>query len=770
MKSIHYLLLWAALLVSGAVCAQDIRLSGKVMDVTRKEPAAFANIVLQTTDSVFVAGTAADARGDFRLDKLSPGDYRLLVSAIGYRTHAVNLQGLSRSVSLGEIALEEETQQLNEVTVSAANVVNSADRKLVFPSKQQVQASTNGVDLLRNLMLPRLRINPMNEEVSLSDGSTVQLCINGRKTDRTEIKSLQPADIIRVEYLEDPGLRYGDAGAVVNYVVRRHETGGSGNLDVSQSPHVWWGNQNASFKLNHKKSEFSVRYYGYQHVFGNTWRTRQEHFLMEDGTTLTRTEEGIPTKSEEYASGVSAVYNLQETDDYMFNASLSWSDYNTPKRNFHSRLHTLGSSEASTLRMDDSRKRFSRPSLDLYFQKTLKNKQFMALNVVGTYMNTDNGQTYREWMGDELLADYFSEVDGKKYSLIGEGIYEKQFKTGSLSAGVRHTQAYSDNLYTGTLQYGTQMKQADTYAYMQYKGKAGRLGYSAGMGMTRSWLHQVGQEDYETYKVNPRFSLSYTFSNAFYMRLNANMNSNQPSLGQLSAVDQLVDSLQINRGNPSLKPYDSYYAGLSMGYSKGKVNLNLKSGYWDMDHVIMEETYREQGKFVHSYANQDRYQAWETELTARVGMLWNVLQLSATTGLNRYWSDGRNYYHTYSNWYYEGEVNVMYKRWMGYFMIQSNRNRFMGESQTSGENLHLLMLRYRLGKANVGLAVINPFSDNYKREEDNRNRYASYRGAMHIKESARMFFATFSWNFQFGRKYQSEGKRLSNSDTDAGVI
>ncbi len=107
---------------------------------------------------------------------------------------------------------------------------------------------------------------------------------------------------------------------------------------------------------------------------------------------------------------------------------------------------------------------------------------------------------------------------------------------------------------------------------------------------------------------------------------------------------------------------------------------------------------------------------------------------------------------------------------MGYFMIQSNRNSFFGESLSSGENLHVLMLQYRLGKVNLGAGIINPFSDNYKREQENRNRYAGSKGAWHVKESAHMAFLTFAYNFSFGRQYQSKNKKINNSDTDAGVL
>ena len=60
-------------------------------------------------------------------------------------------------------------------------------------------------------MLPRLNINPIDNSVGTTDGGSVQLCINGRKVSKEEIMALQPSDISKVEMLEDPGLRYGNA-------------------------------------------------------------------------------------------------------------------------------------------------------------------------------------------------------------------------------------------------------------------------------------------------------------------------------------------------------------------------------------------------------------------------------------------------------------------------------------------------------------------------------------------------------------------------------
>ena len=75
-----------------------------------------------------------------------------------------------------------------------------------------------------------------------------------------------------------------------------------------------------------------------------------------------------------------------------------------------------------------------------------------------------------------------------------------------------------------------------------------------------------------------------------------------PSLSQLSAVEQLTDSLQSERGNPNLKPYSYYRSTFRLNYSKGKWDIGLRNQYNYRDKAIMPHIYREDDRFVHSYA------------------------------------------------------------------------------------------------------------------------------------------------------------------------
>lgn len=115
--------------------AQNLGIKGLVKDGRNKEPLEFANVVLQTLDSVFITGTTTDGKGHFALDKVKAGDYLLAISSLGYETQYVALKGFNKSITLNDIPMEDAAVSLDGVTVSASNTSSRSDRKLVFPSE-----------------------------------------------------------------------------------------------------------------------------------------------------------------------------------------------------------------------------------------------------------------------------------------------------------------------------------------------------------------------------------------------------------------------------------------------------------------------------------------------------------------------------------------------------------------------------------------------------------------------------------------------------------
>ena len=109
--------------------------------------------------------------------------------------------------------------ELKEVVVNATPIISKADRKLLIPNAEQIKGAVNGVDLLRKLNVPSLIVSPIDQSIKLASSGKVDLRINGRAVSDNEIQRIDPATVMRVEYHDNPSLRYGDAEVVIDFIV-----------------------------------------------------------------------------------------------------------------------------------------------------------------------------------------------------------------------------------------------------------------------------------------------------------------------------------------------------------------------------------------------------------------------------------------------------------------------------------------------------------------------------------------------------------------------
>lgn len=69
--------------------AQTVQVKGKV--VSENEAVEFANVVLQTKDSIFIAGGVTDSKGRFMMENIQTGSYLLCISGMGYTSRIISL-------------------------------------------------------------------------------------------------------------------------------------------------------------------------------------------------------------------------------------------------------------------------------------------------------------------------------------------------------------------------------------------------------------------------------------------------------------------------------------------------------------------------------------------------------------------------------------------------------------------------------------------------------------------------------------------------------
>lgn len=117
-------------------------------------------------------------------------------------------------------------KQLQEVVISAPKVIRKADMDVYYPSRSSVDNSKNGLQLLNNLMIPSLSVTESLGSIKAA-GQSVQVRINGRESSIDQVRSLLPETVKRVEWIENPGLRYNGANYVLNFIVTNPAVGGS---------------------------------------------------------------------------------------------------------------------------------------------------------------------------------------------------------------------------------------------------------------------------------------------------------------------------------------------------------------------------------------------------------------------------------------------------------------------------------------------------------------------------------------------------------------
>lgn len=766
---LRFLILVMTFLTIHHAIAQQAKISGKIIDKTDSSPIGFANISLLKADSTYIKGANSDIEGNFSINGIHPDNYLVSVSYLGYETAYKSVSKAETEAELGTIYMEPSSVLLNEALVTAQSVINKTDRKLITPSKAQIEASTSGLDLLQKLQLPRINIDYINNKITAAGNGTVQLRINGVEVTSAEIVALRPEDIIRVEFHDDPGIRYGNAAAVLDYITRRKDSGGNINGNATHGlKDIGFVEDYLSAKFNHKKSEFAVNSnWRYRRI---DWtRTNDETFRFPD-KDLHRIEQGLPTQFKENQMNTAVNYSLMDKDNYFLNATFRYNFWDMPNA-YSDRKSTLETSynPIPLTITDHSTEKYNTPVLDLYFQKNLKDEQLLIFNVVGTYISSTSNRFYSEFRENDPVTDITSHIKGDKYSLIAEGIYERKLGIGKLTSGIKHKQTYANNIYTGTVNTEVSMKQAESYLYAQYQFKKGKFNYMAGLTGSRFYYSQ-GNEEQTKFLVQPTARITYNPNDKTYLRYRFNLWSHIPSLGELNNVVQAIDSLQIRRGNPNLKANYSLNNNFTAGYNGEKFSFDFYSQYTYRNKPVMESILFEDGKFIRTSDNQKAHHHINMEATIKFKPFKEHLTIGVTPGFNRFISKGNSYTHAYTNKYIRGNIDAMYKGWIMTFMAGTSWDWFYGETMNEGETLYMLGFGYNKPAWSVMLGAFNPFGGSYKRYEENWSKLAPSKNEIFTNDIKQMFMVRATFNINFGRQFKGGDRRINNSDTDAGIM
>lgn len=652
---------------------------------------------------------------------------------------------------------------LGEVVVKAPKVINKADMDVYIPSKGALNASADGISLLNRMMIPALNVNELMGTVR-TGGQDVEIRINGRKASPGQLKAILPSTVKRIEWIDNPGLRYGDVPAVVNVIVTNPTVGGSLMSNVAQAFNQPWGNGSFDLKLNNGRSQWAVGGWGHWTNRMSSYREYSETFTRPDGVSVTRTESPVDGDVSMSHINPEVSYNYVNPDKTVVWVGLSMHKEGPTERNNIGLMSLTGSDSRLLLHESESTSSL-RPKFNAYLEQRFPHSQTLAVNFNASLFNGRSTHDYVETPegASEPQTDVHTLIRDRNRSINVEADYIKQWERSKLTAGVK----YTANRNRSTRESGriSRQRQDHSYFFAEYFQRIGRFSLTAGAGAQYTDLKtlETGRGS-SSWSMRPRLSLSYKAAASSQFRLNFTVRQSSPSLSQMSETPQQIDGFQYQIGNPSLKNYSTYRLSLQYNFNFPRVNGKVEARTIRAPHEVTPYMWWDGDRLLTSFENSHGQTSWQLSVSPQIEIIPQYLTLKGTLRYYRCKSAGTGYRHTYGAW--SGDVSLLanYRSFNLLANYDSATPTLWGETITKGESTSMLAVGYRYKGLMVMVGMFMPFS-RYSMSSESLNRYNTNKNVLRSQSFDKMPCIQINYNFNWGHQKKS-AKRLLDSDSD----
>jgi len=319
------------------------KISGNVIDSVTKKPLDYASVGLyRSGGKAPITGVITDTKGNFKLDNVKPGSYKLVISFIGYPSKTIDPVTTTAGKpdnNLGTVIVSPGAKLLKEVTVKgqAALIENRIDKIVYNAEKDITAAGGNATDVLGKVPLVTV---DLNGNVSIRGDQNIRVLINGKpsgatSTSLSDVLKAIPADQIKsIEVITSPSAKYdaeGSAG-IINIITKQKNVSG---ISGSVSGGVGTRQNNGNFNLGYNKNRFSLT----ANIGGNlTWpqtSTIDQQLELGPATSISHGTSRVSRHASNSSIGANYEFNAYNS----INTTFKLLDFNF---NTNSNTHTSG--------------------------------------------------------------------------------------------------------------------------------------------------------------------------------------------------------------------------------------------------------------------------------------------------------------------------------------------------------------------------------------------------------------------------------------------
>ncbi|OHT44894.1 TonB-dependent receptor domain-containing protein [Flavobacterium tructae] len=612
-------LLLLLFIISQVTFAQNSSVKGTVSD--GKLAIEFVDVVLKNTaDSTKVAGYAVtDASGNFSLDHVTSGEYKIQFKLIGFKTVTQKVKFTGSPISIGTITLKTDTNLLNTVVVNShKKQIQKTNEGFIFNAVSNLtQTGGTATDMLKNI--PTVAVDA-DGGITLR-GKSPMILINGKNSAITNMDQIAASSIESIEVISNPTAKY-DANAesgIINIRLKKNNQSGMNGAVVLGGGFGAKGRLNSSVLLNQKTDKWNFGL-GYDNRFaGRTKKIKGEriNYLIDDEHYINQ------NRSDQRTEGLQ---NLKFNIDFSPNENNSFSFEalgNMESQDNDETLYTQVNSSANqffssnkrhSLELERSKVAELAFSYDRKFADDRKNLNASITSSFNKHRENTDIDTYQFDQYYNLIGDAaWQRTHNYEHENISNAIVNYALPVSErtiLETGYKGTFRFFDSDFQSADQkngeYVVNPLASNGFKFNeQINAVYGLLNSYIGTKETPKWKYNLGlraeqvsnngktQNNSDNFsnhyvKLFPSASLQLNLASDEFLKMGYSKRINRPDLDNLNPFIDITDALNPHGGNPYLKPEIIHI--IETGYSKewSKYSLSTNVFYRNATNTIRQ--------------------------------------------------------------------------------------------------------------------------------------------------------------------------------------
>lgn len=282
---------WTKATDSNAAPLAEAEISGTLMDETSQKPVEYASIILfNMTDSSLAGGCISDSLGKFRIKELKKGNYKVVISYVGYGKTEIKdivISSARQHIDLGIIKISPNSLMLAKANVVAERNVMEfhADKQVINSSAVQSAANGTVLDLLKNS--PAISVDN-DDNVTLRGSNSFTLLVDGKPlaiNAKDALRQIPSSTVDRIEIITNPSSKYDaeGSGGIINIILKKIKKDGFSALINAKTG--TFGNYSGDVSVNWNKGKWGINgMMGYSRDQRKSWSRNEQETLMNDST------------------------------------------------------------------------------------------------------------------------------------------------------------------------------------------------------------------------------------------------------------------------------------------------------------------------------------------------------------------------------------------------------------------------------------------------------------------------------------------------------